>query len=552
MMDSSWKEIERPIELDSVQRGLRKLLRQGGLGPASILASPALLSLARSATDESIDDGMAATMVARAIESAVAETPSRDAVAALFGLGIPTEGQSLKDRRAAAAKIVGLTPESFRVRGEARLLKDLARALLVELTYLRETDLSDPHYRSPGAQVKSNRGEVSSRAFRAHTRIGQPSSSHRIPKNNPNDLTSRLARVATRIGQTDTGMAVGLWDLQKVTRMGEVMDAIKGVGGQPKHIKDGYQYVGGFPARTWRLATADDHYKTLSYGIESFHKRWRPISEKLTVPYHYVSIGPGTGEKDRAILNHLQSLASGESFVYVPVDISPELLRISLDVTMRDLDPRQTEVLPVELDITADNALTHLSVVLDMLRGDTPILFSLLGNTLANFDDDRSMLARIASLLTVGNDRLFLEIATTDEATERAARRAASEYEGSLSFHQFAIATLREYTNIHLGLGEVCPTGEIVDDTIKITTRFRARRSLKVDLKDGDEFRLKGGEDIILYTSRKYTDTALTSLLVAFDTIAESYTRYANSHWFGLGAMLLAPRSIIARNVITL
>jgi L-histidine N-alpha-methyltransferase len=352
------------------------------------------------------------------------------------------------------------------------------------------------------------------------------------------DESSVAKRIATTIEQVrslDGPLGFGLWEMRTAARIGEVMGAIKGTGGKPKHIKDGYQYVGGFPAHMWRLATNDDHYKTLSYGIETFHRRWGPIRQELTMPFHYVSIGPGTGEKDQTILRHLQSLLDGQTIVYVPVDISPELLRYALDVSMREIDQQQVEVLPIELDITNEDALDGLRAVIDAIRGETPVLLSLLGNTLANFHDDVDMLRRIASLLSDPSDLFFLELATTGDANDQTAAQAASEYEGSLSFNQFAMATLREYTNLHLGLGKVVPTAEVEDGVISITTRFSAAKRLTVESKDGDTFVLEKGEDIELYKSRKYTAEALKELLSELTRRANTRSGYSGKAGGGTG-----------------
>ena len=116
-------------------------------------------------------------------------------------------------------------------------------------------------------------------------------------------VADRISDAVKQLRTLDSPLGFGLWDTRTADRRGEVMDAIKGTGGQVKHIKDGYQYVGGFPAHMWRLATADDHYKTLRYGIKQFRKEWEPIRDALVKPYHYVSIGQAPVRRTGACSN---------------------------------------------------------------------------------------------------------------------------------------------------------------------------------------------------------------------------------------------------------
>lgn len=361
-----------------------------------------------------------------------------------------------------------------------------------------------------------------------------------LPKSTVADRISDLVR---QLRTQESPLGFGLWDMQTADRRGDVMNAIKGIGGQPKHIKDGYQYVGGFPSHRWRAATADDHYRTLSYGIKQFPKKWQPIRKALDQPYHYVSIGPGTGEKDRIVLQHLQSMPSDETIVYIPIDISADLLRMGIETSMQDVDDDRVEVLPIELDITEDDALPGLKTVIRELTGDSGVLISLLGNTLANFNDDQYMLGQVASLLSSPRDRLFVELATTREASTKTATKAATEYEGSRTFRDFAMAALREYTDLTPDQGHVNPTAKVIDDSVlQITTHFTANKPQLVTLKDGDDFDLAKNEEIELYTSRKYTEEALNAMRSNFSCVAASNPERFRGGGFGITMELLSRR----------
>jgi uncharacterized SAM-dependent methyltransferase len=331
-----------------------------------------------------------------------------------------------------------------------------------------------------------------------------------------------------------------LSEMQPTDRIGEVMNAIKGIEGESKYIKDGYQYVGDGPAHLWKLATADDQYKTMNYGITSFHEEWGDIQKELTSPYHYVSVGPGTGEKDQEILRHLCGLLGDEETIaYVPVDISPQLLRIGVSAGMRGISRDQVEVLPMELDITSERGLATLKVIVEELGRTAGVLISLLGNTLSNFRDPATILANIGSLLSSENDRLFLELATTHRADETQVRRAAAEYQGSDLFLEFAMATLCDYTDLPRETDPVKTTGELEGDIIKVTTSYQLDKTRRVRIGNSSStFTLSKGEPIELIVCRKYTDGALVLMLEHFGHVAVHSAE--SSRGFGSSMYLLS------------
>ena len=126
---------------------------------------------------------------------------------------------------------------------------------------------------------------------------------------NPSSFADRLAELTRHLAEEDSPLSLGLWERGTALRIGKITQAIKGVRKRGRRIEDGYQYVGGFPAHMWKMATADPQYKTLSHGIDTFSSRWDVLRAKVRSRMHYVSIGPGTGEKDAAVLKHLASLA---------------------------------------------------------------------------------------------------------------------------------------------------------------------------------------------------------------------------------------------------
>jgi uncharacterized SAM-dependent methyltransferase len=349
-----------------------------------------------------------------------------------------------------------------------------------------------------------------------------------------------IPTIADALKRSRSSFGFVLSEIPGTDRIGEVMNAIKGIEGESKYIKEGYQYVGDGPAHQWKLATADDHYKTMSYGISSFHEEWRDIQSQLTSPYHYVSIGPGTGEKDQEILRHLIGmLDEGETMAYIPVDISPQLLRMGVNNALRGNRRDKVEVLQMEVDIASERELATLKVVVEELGSTAGVLVSILGNTLSNFHDPASILSSVGSLLSSQEDRLFLELATTRKADEAHTKRAAAEYKGSDPFLFFAMETLCDYTDLPRDTDFVDVVGEVEDDIVKVTTNYQLEKARKVRIgKSGSSFNLRKGEPIELIVCRKYTDSALSSMLASFTQVELQKSEPIKG--FGTSRVLLA------------
>ncbi len=131
--------------------------------------------------------------------------------------------------------------------------------------------------------------------------------------------------------------------------------------------------------------------------MEGFADMWRALarSEGNELPAVYVSLGPGTGEKDLTVLTSL--MATVQEPTYIPVDMSAEMLRLQLRAR-GDAAGSLQRMVAVKLDFSVAANLRKLRVFLDRIVGEgTPILFSLLGNTLANFPDDQKLLKSLVA-----------------------------------------------------------------------------------------------------------------------------------------------------------
>lgn len=310
--------------------------------------------------------------------------------------------------------------------------------------------------------------------------------------------------------------------------------------GAGKKVPSGLSYWGLIPTNAWVTACEDPHWTMMRPGrsLQSFHRIWAELWPNLPNPaYHYVSLGPGTGKKDRAVLETLA--ARRPDLLYVPVDMSIDMLKQCVDATDGVSTAMQT--LPVNLDFSSTFNITELRTMMAKLVGDDPILYSVLGNTVANFDDDRTLLRDLAGLLRP-QDTLVVEIAVTQELEGRE-RLAWLEYSGSTRFKEFVTATLRQNSDISIPDASKSVRFQGVIEpghAIRIEIYHDAVSDATLQLASAP-IPFPAGDTIRLYLSRKYAISGIGDLLdfCSLERIADATSRLKNG--FGNLLLLLAP-----------
>ncbi|GAA1601062.1 hypothetical protein GCM10009804_67030 [Kribbella hippodromi] len=318
--------------------------------------------------------------------------------------------------------------------------------------------------------------------------------------------------------------------------------------GDGKQITSGFSYWGIGPTIAWANATNDPFYLVMKAGAESFVRHWRKIRPHVEKRgFHLVSLGVGTGVKDRTLLSDLRR--HNPDLYYLPVDMSSEMLRIGIMEPIRAGFPR-SQVLPVQLDFSIADNMDELGEMLARLVGDEPLLYTLTGNTLANFDNDEELLGTLTRVLRP-QDRLLLEVASTTRLDQEAADAAADEYHQTRAFAEFVTSTLRYNTDLKISNDLVKFVGEVEDDDallVKILWQNDTGEEVRMELPDHTEVVLPVGDTIRLYTTRKYSADRLKRLteackLTPVEAIQSQfrYTRRPNP--FGLELLLLAPEA---------
>jgi L-histidine Nalpha-methyltransferase len=288
--------------------------------------------------------------------------------------------------------------------------------------------------------------------------------------------------------------------------------------GDGRFIGSGHGYWGVAPTLAWRSACTDDLYKVGHVSVEKFPESWESLSSSVAaeLPGTYVSLGPGNGEKDVAILDSLVHM--GKDARYVGVDMSGEMLRSRPDAH-GPLTAVLSDQIRMQGDFSLPAELRRLRTQLNHVVGkDTPILFSLLGNTLANFHHDQELLTSLVQgLMNHREDRFLLEVATSTRIDEDHSRKAASEYRGSERFLDWVTSALTTYTkNLSLDEGTVQflpsvePRRALV---LKVVFTNTSEEQKKVILANGGVFDFPPGDTIRLELTRKYSPKAVDNLV---------------------------------------
>jgi L-histidine Nalpha-methyltransferase len=363
-------------------------------------------------------------------------------------------------------------------------------------------------------------------------------------------LLRRLERV---IEETDFAWSLCLVGEDQARKLADLTADLKrspSSAGDGKQIVSGYSYWGIEPTIAWKQACTDDYYRVAKEGIESFGRRWRTLQPDLgNEPYHYISLGPGTGDKDLTVLLTLQP-RSPDMF-YVPVDMSAEMLRVCMQPMnfLPFITTFRKQLLPIQLDFSSDENLKELDDLRDRLLGDEPALFSLLGNTAANFEDDVELIGRLSRQLLRPRDRIMLEVATVSEVNDATARLAAGEYERSKAFREFATSALHQHTDLPIDRDSVFFEGMVEDDRavlVKVIYRNRSQQEYRMTLPDRDVVTFPPDDTIRLYLTRKYDRAALDAALRDLELTVVSSARTEASagarspYRFGLDLILLS------------
>jgi len=351
--------------------------------------------------------------------------------------------------------------------------------------------------------------------------------------------------ITEAIDKLGTGWSLCFIGEDQAGKLGALTNDLKhGVSetGDAKQIASGFSYWGIGPTIAWLAACKDHLYPVMNQSITHFSQLWNQTLPSLDLNNcHYVSLGVGSGEKDNLILQDLCRVNPG--LHYFPVDMSPEMLRMGAREAIKGTGVERRRVLPIQIDFSFQENVSEFCDLLDGIVGDAPVLYSLLGNTLSNFDMDADLLDTIAPLIQP-KDRLLLEVAFTDSLSDQAQKEAADEYDRSRMFKEFVSSSLLQNTDLSVDTDSVFFASSVERNRailIKALYKNTTGRHLKVTLPDRTTIQFPENDTIRLLTMRKYTEDGIQSIIgtCGFSWLKKIRKDFPNKKSFKFGTELL-------------
>lgn len=337
------------------------------------------------------------------------------------------------------------------------------------------------------------------------------------------------------------------------TKLAELLQELKGdfsETGDGKQILSGFSYWGIGPTIAWDKTCADPFYPVMKESIKRFKARWLPIySNKIEAQeFHYVSLGVGTGQKDCHILTSL--LVKQPNLVYFPVDMSEAMLRMASQEVSGIEKLKDIHIIPIQIDFSDQTRVKDLRNLIDKFVPNHPVLFSLLGNTLANFQDDVRLLNILSRLLMRDKDLLLIEVAATKDLDNQTIQAAAAEYAKIESFKKFVTSALLQNTDLHIDLGNLIFRPSVEENKailIKVIYQNLTQETLRVMLPDWSYTDFLIDDTIRLFLTRKYTSTGIEKMISesGLAIIDRKTTNFENGYntKFGMDLLLVARSS---------
>jgi L-histidine Nalpha-methyltransferase len=326
--------------------------------------------------------------------------------------------------------------------------------------------------------------------------------------------------------------------------------------GDGKKIVSGFLYWGIGPTISWFKTSTDAFYPVMRESLKSFKTRWNNIYANLKSKreFHYVSLGVGTGEKDQYILEAL--LGEQPNSIYFPVDMSSTMLKMAIQEVSKIKELTGSRILPIQIDFSEPKKINRLRELLDKVVPRQPILFSLLGNTLANFEDDAELLKNVCQLMHVG-DLLLIEVASTKSLDVQHVQNAAEEYGKIESFRKFVTSALLQNTDLHIDSKNILFKSTMEKDRailIKMIYQNNTEEDIKMLLPDWSEVELRSKDTIRLNLTRKYTQKGIETIILENNlSIVDRKTTNFNSHHstrFGMDLILVTPNNGESQKVL--
>jgi uncharacterized SAM-dependent methyltransferase len=329
---------------------------------------------------------------------------------------------------------------------------------------------------------------------------------------------------------------------------------------QNKRIRSVHSYWGVAPTHMWTIACSDPRYH-MRDNIRRFPEYASELAHLVGQRYNFVSLGVGEGSKDSNIISAFfmrENNQLREDFLYIPVDMSREMLREAVDaIQALPLNNR----IAIQRDIEAIDGLQEIALIAQGFGQQVPILYGFVGNTIANVEYPQSVLENIYQVMRA-DDLLLLEAQIfsdkkLDNDHDELIGRVENEYRSPI-FQNFAFSALLQNADLDTTPNErdICYT--VTVNTVNISTEswmrprtqilqidcyFENNTDRQVHIRYADESTeyLEVGDRIRLYRSRKFTQTTLQDLIETCNLISLGQAQYLDPEK-GVGFILMMLR----------
>jgi transcriptional regulator with XRE-family HTH domain len=323
----------------------------------------------------------------------------------------------------------------------------------------------------------------------------------------------------------------------QLQKLGTLVADLKNVN--ERQIRSGYSYWGLGPAYMWERACTDRVGYHMHENISNFSGVAKSLAHFIDPEfYNFVSLGVGEGSKDKILISDFFCLKGEayprDNFLYIPVDMSLDMLRISAEKT-QDMLPHH-RCLGIQRDIESYGSMAEIAQVAKLMGNEKPILYGFLGNTIANVENPAEVLNSIAQVMEPEDLLLFEVQIITDSSLERehSYETVRKEYLSG-AFRRFVESALLQNTDLRLNLAEMNNSYRVdvsfhdwqpYGPSLLIDCFFENNTSqpLYITLINGDFIVVGIQEKIRLLRSRKLSLTTLHDFVYAsgFDILEES------------------------------
>jgi hypothetical protein len=344
--------------------------------------------------------------------------------------------------------------------------------------------------------------------------------------NPPQDELDKLIKNLRKLKISDNWMLTYIGENQ-LQNLGDLVHSLKN-----QKIKSRYAYCGVGPTKMWTIACNDPTYHMLE-NLQQFPFNAKQLAQYVNKEeYNFVSLGVGEGSKDSSIIrdffNRDEDFKPREDFLYLPVDISLDMLRVAIG-NIKELPSHRR--IAIQRDIESKNGMKQIAHIAEVLGNNQPILYGFVGNTIANVEYPEQVLNNIIQVMKP-NDLLLFEaqiindFALTNSQIDQTVRFVREEYQG-ISFRQFALSVLLQNSDLSVEPREKdsCYVVEVSlqswkhGQVLQIDCEFQNNtdRELYLTFSNEDTTTLNQEETISLYRSRKFTQTTLENFVQAMN-----------------------------------